>query len=203
MCEVWWGAERHILFECKPIFRHTWKYDTSYMNSSIATKLALIPVWINNYIRFKMCDENTYPSPNCNGAAVEVWEWVSDFITFYWACDYLSMLWHRFIYVNTRCPSNPFSTFSPKAKNSIGTSSEYVHEITNNYTPYFLWHVIIHHCPNLTAIYLKHHWNSLSLKNFVNGFMVILISREISIPSEKRWASNIVYTLPHLKHVCF
>ena len=136
------------------------------MNCSIATKLALIPVWINNYIRFKMCDENTYPSSNCNGAAVEVWEWVSDFITLYWACDYLSMLWHKFTYVNARCPSNPFSTFSLIAKNSIGTSSEYVHEITNNYTPYFLWHVIIHHCPNLTAIYLKHHWKSLSLKRF-------------------------------------
>ena len=42
--------------------------------------LTLIPVWISNYIHHKVWDEITYPFPNFNGAAVEVWEWLSNFI---------------------------------------------------------------------------------------------------------------------------
>ena len=29
----------------------------------------------NNHMTSKVCDENTYPFPNFNGATVEVWEW--------------------------------------------------------------------------------------------------------------------------------
>ena len=31
----------------------------------------------------KVWDEITYPFPNLNGAAIEVWEWVSNFIRHY------------------------------------------------------------------------------------------------------------------------
>ena len=37
-----------------------------------------------------MRDEIIYPFPNFNGATVEVWERISNFI--YWVCDYLSVL---------------------------------------------------------------------------------------------------------------
>ena len=51
----------------------TWGH-FSYMDSTS------IPPWISNYIQYNMWDEITYPFPNFNGATVEVWEWISDFI---------------------------------------------------------------------------------------------------------------------------
>ena len=42
--------------------------------------LTLIPAWISNYIHYKVWGEITYPFPNFNGATVEVWEWISNFI---------------------------------------------------------------------------------------------------------------------------
>ena len=43
-------------------------------------QLTSIPAWISNYIHFKMWDEITYPFPNFNCAAIELWEWLSNFI---------------------------------------------------------------------------------------------------------------------------
>ena len=40
----------------------------------------LIPAGISNYIQLKIWDEITYPFLNFNGATVEVWEWISNFI---------------------------------------------------------------------------------------------------------------------------
>ena len=40
----------------------------------------MAPSRISNYIRYKLWDEITYPFPNFNGAAVDVWEWISNFI---------------------------------------------------------------------------------------------------------------------------
>ena len=40
--------------------------------------------WISNHMTNKVWDEITYPFPNFNGAAVEVWEWMSNFITLHW-----------------------------------------------------------------------------------------------------------------------
>ena len=31
----------------------------------------------------KVLDENTYPFPNFNGATVEIWEWISNFIPYF------------------------------------------------------------------------------------------------------------------------
>ena len=39
-----------------------------------------IPAYISNHMPSKVWDEITYPFPNFNGAAVEVWEWISNFI---------------------------------------------------------------------------------------------------------------------------
>ena len=45
--------------------------------------LTLIPAWISNHMLSKVWDEITYPYPNFNGRTVEVWEWISNFITHY------------------------------------------------------------------------------------------------------------------------
>ena len=42
--------------------------------------LTPIPTWISNYIHCKVWDEISYPFLKFNGAAVEVYEWVSNFI---------------------------------------------------------------------------------------------------------------------------
>ena len=48
---------------------------------------------MSDYIHFKVWDEITFPFPNFNGCAVEVWEWISNITRpLYRACDYLSML---------------------------------------------------------------------------------------------------------------
>ena len=36
--------------------------------------------WISNYIHYKVWDEIIYPFLNFNGATVDVWEWISNFI---------------------------------------------------------------------------------------------------------------------------
>ena len=40
----------------------------------------LISAWISNHMSSKVWDEITYPFPNFNGCAIEVWEWISEFI---------------------------------------------------------------------------------------------------------------------------
>ena len=41
----------------------------------------LKPVWISNHLPSNVWDEIIYPYPNLNGATVEVWEWMSYFIS--------------------------------------------------------------------------------------------------------------------------
>ena len=45
--------------------------------------LTLIPAQISNHMPDKVCDEITHLFPNFNGCTVEVWEWISNFITYY------------------------------------------------------------------------------------------------------------------------
>ena len=42
--------------------------------------LTLIPTWISNHILSNVWDEITYRFSNFNGATVEVWEWICNFI---------------------------------------------------------------------------------------------------------------------------
>ena len=37
-------------------------------------------LWISNYTSYNVLHEITYPFPNYNSWAIEVWEWVSNFI---------------------------------------------------------------------------------------------------------------------------
>ena len=61
----------------------------------------IIPASISNYIYHKKWNEIAYPLPNFKGCTIEVWEWISH-PTFYWACDYLSMLGLKSIHVSKR-----------------------------------------------------------------------------------------------------
>ena len=45
------------------------------------TGLTLIIARISNYTHYNAWDEITYPSPDFNGGTVEVWEWISNFIS--------------------------------------------------------------------------------------------------------------------------
>ena len=39
-----------------------------------------MPARISNYIHYNTWDEITYPFPNFNSAAIEIWEWISNSI---------------------------------------------------------------------------------------------------------------------------
>ena len=49
---------------------------------------------------------NYIPFPNFNGCTVEVWEWISNFITLYNGCNYLSMLRLQSNHVSKRGPGS-------------------------------------------------------------------------------------------------
>ena len=69
--------------EAGDLRRYCAHYDVTVMFYSPLTLLpfwsAPIPAWISNYID-KVWDEITYAFPNFNGATVEVWECISNFI---------------------------------------------------------------------------------------------------------------------------
>ena len=54
----------------------------------------------------KVCDEITHPFPNFNGTAIEVWEWISNFITHY-IMDVITYPWMglQLIHVSKRVSS--------------------------------------------------------------------------------------------------
>ena len=61
---------------------------------------------ISNYIHYKMSDEIIYAFPNFNDARLGMDIWFPP--TLYWACDNLSMLGLKSIYVGKIGPSSPF-----------------------------------------------------------------------------------------------
>ena len=65
-------------------------------------ELTLISAWITNYIHCKVWAEITYQFPNFNGCTAEVWKWISNFVTLYQACNYLSILGLKLNHVNKR-----------------------------------------------------------------------------------------------------
>ena len=42
--------------------------------------LTLISTWISNYIHYKVWNQISYPFPNLHAAAIEVCEWINNFI---------------------------------------------------------------------------------------------------------------------------
>ena len=66
-CLVFWGLNEQRPYRdiCCPFYLHG---------------LTLIPAWISDRIHYKMWDEIAYPFLIFNGATVEVWELISNFI---------------------------------------------------------------------------------------------------------------------------
>ena len=60
-------------------FLNPW-YDQTHLASFLLTLLTLIAVFISKHMPTKMWDEIPLPFPNFNGSAVEVWEWLRNFI---------------------------------------------------------------------------------------------------------------------------
>ena len=50
------------------------------VSGTLLLTLTFTPAWVSNHIHFKVWDEIIYLFPNFNGAIVEVWEWISNFI---------------------------------------------------------------------------------------------------------------------------
>ena len=68
-------------------------------------ELTWIPALMRNYVSYKMWDKITKLFLNFNGATIEDWEWMSNFIqTFYWAGDCLSMLGFKLMHISRRGP---------------------------------------------------------------------------------------------------
>ena len=87
---LWWIMEMLFLGESMwgPCFKHG---------------LTLNPAWISNYNGSKVWDEISYPFPNFNGAAVEVWKWNSNFIPQLTGYVITYRCWASRVTFNLRC----------------------------------------------------------------------------------------------------
>ena len=65
-------------------------------------RITLTPAWMSNFTYHKIWDGITYLFPKFNNEAVEVWEWISNFIPDF--IDYLSMLGSKSINISERPP---------------------------------------------------------------------------------------------------
>ena len=85
--------EEHVLWHANEAYLDTFSMFSSPVFDIITHwgpfcqhGLTLIPVGINNYTQFKVCDEITDPFPNVNAATVADWEWVSIYIPHFTVC---------------------------------------------------------------------------------------------------------------------
>ena len=76
-----------------------WPSQFFYKGPLLLTWFNLISEWIRDHIHYKVFDEITYPFLNFNGAAVEVWEWISNSPCTIWVSDFLSMLGSKLIHI--------------------------------------------------------------------------------------------------------
>ena len=51
-----------------------------YLGHPLLAPINFIVTWVSIYISYKLCDEITYSFSNFKNTAVEVWEWMSNFI---------------------------------------------------------------------------------------------------------------------------
>ena len=80
----------------------------------------LISAWISNYIQYQVWDEVTYPFPNFNGEAVEVWEWISNSI------PHLDLL-SKWLLIHAVIKVNPCSKWGPE----LCTIESHLHYVTS------------------------------------------------------------------------
>ena len=68
---------------CIALYSYQMIYIYIYINicyEVISDQLILNPAWISNYFHYKVRDKMTYSFPNSNGAAIEVYKWITHFI---------------------------------------------------------------------------------------------------------------------------
>ena len=86
---------------------------------------------ISNYIHYRVCDEITYLFPDLNGAAIEVWEWISNFITCM-ICNYIH-------YIVCDEITYPFPKFNGAAIEVWEWISNFTTHITRLVITYLWW----------------------------------------------------------------
>ena len=67
---------RYILASACLRYMQVYQYPLIYATYGLTS----IPSWVSNYIDYNVWDEITYQFLNFNGATVEVWEEISNFI---------------------------------------------------------------------------------------------------------------------------
>ena len=90
------------------------------------------------------CDEITYPFPNFISAAVEVWEWIRNFIPLFVGYVYLPMLGLKVINVSEGASDMMFKCVLLKSL-QISPVSQYIKQLLNNKifecNKKFLWYL--------------------------------------------------------------
>ena len=76
--------------------------------------LTFIPTWISNHILYKAWDDITHPFQNFNGETIEIWEWISNFISHFtgYVITYLCWDYRKSILVNKAPVSLPINSVS-------------------------------------------------------------------------------------------
>ena len=123
---------------------------------SLQQALNLIPAWISNHMISKVWDEIAYPFPNFNGCTVEVWEWISNFIS-HFIMDLIAL--DLFLPVinksfNSLCIHGLVMPYRETSECSwLGA-----HVATFLYRYWYRYHIFI---PITISRYTRNHWTSL------------------------------------------
>ena len=87
-CEVETCISNHTCGVIRDVNTHTCpsKFQRRFSYSTVhgwvpTSRWPLTPAWISNNIHYNVWNEITYPFPNFKCATVEVWKWMSKFIT--------------------------------------------------------------------------------------------------------------------------
>ena len=137
--------------------------------ASILSRPQCVNPWLINYIHYKMWDEITYPFPNFNGAAVEVWEYLSNFILHFTGCMIKSMLLPNFY--NFRDHS-VYASSQWEMVLLCNTISQWRGTYTE-WSPQFVWDMLCLTWEGLISC--SNHGSSCVLQSAVNSGTVTLV----------------------------
>ena len=87
-----------------PFVMHIVYFIVAIRGSFYLHGLTLFPALIAYHIPTKIWDGITYPFPNFNSCTIDVWEWISDFVTLYNGCNDFSLLVLHLINISKMVP---------------------------------------------------------------------------------------------------
>ena len=127
-----------------------------YIRLQSRAVLALIQVWISNHMPSKVQDETIYPFPNCNGYAVEVWEWISNFIPYF-------MIWFSLGFKLSRVnKSNPCSISWNKCRSQMRYQIQrHLYLYITQITIWVTWHIEASHFADSKTLNIA--WNEFKM----------------------------------------